>query len=54
MIEITKEIVIALINSKQIGNHNNTEDNLEDVKKAIKEIYQEAMNTKAITTKIGN
>lgn len=49
MLETTKEIVIALINAGQIGHHGDTNANLNDVKDAIKEIYQaleEAKNAK--------
>lgn len=48
MLEATKEIVIALINTKQIGCSGDVEKNIQDVKNAIKEIYQQLQNTKFI------
>lgn len=48
MLEVTKDIVIALINSGQICSHSETQKNIDDVRTAIKEIYQELANTKCI------
>ena len=48
MVENTKEIVIALINSKQICNHSEPDENIEEARKAIREIHQELLNTKKL------
>ena len=52
MLEVTKEIVIALINNKQIANYSEPNENIEEVKAAIREIYQEVRNTKLIEPQI--
>lgn len=46
MIDATKDIVIALINSKQIANTSDTNKNIEEIKNAIKEIYKQLQNSK--------
>lgn len=52
MLDATKDIVIALINSKQISCNSDTDKNIKEVKTAIKEIYQELKNTNLINEKI--
>ena len=51
MLEYAKDIVIALINQQQIANTNDTNENINQVKTAIKEIYQELLNTKKAVAK---
>lgn len=44
MLEATKDIVIALINTNQIANTNNSDVNIKEVKNAIEEIYKQLNN----------
>lgn len=46
MLDTTKDIVLALINSGQICRHGDTMANIKDVKLAIKEINQQLLNAK--------
>lgn len=48
MIDNTKDIIIAMINTKAIANKNDSDKNIAEVRKAIKEIKQEVENTKTI------
>ncbi len=48
MIDNTKDIVIAMINSNIIGLNADADKNIEEVRKAIREIKQEVENTKQI------
>ncbi len=48
MLDVVKDVVVTLIEQKQIANTGDTETNIAEVRKAIKEIYQELMNTKFI------
>lgn len=52
MVENTKEIVIALINSKQICNYAEPDKNIEEARKAIREIHQELLNTKKLAPEL--
>lgn len=54
MIDVAKEIVITLINNKQIANYDNFDANINDVRKAIREICQELQNCKTIKTEYNN
>lgn len=46
MLQQAVDIVIAMINCKQIGCNNDTQANIDDVKKAIDEIYKKLIETK--------
>lgn len=46
MLDNTKDIIVALINSKSIANHSDANENIKEVRTAIKEIRQEILNTK--------
>lgn len=46
MLDNTKDIVIALINSKSIANHSDASENIKEVRTAIQEIRQEILNSK--------
>ncbi len=46
MIDATKEIIVALINTKQIANTGDTDSNIIEVTKAIEEVYNKLKSCK--------